>query len=96
MFFPYEVPTPKLEYCLKVLNTKNHLKTERIEDLTKNIQENKDKQRRDNARIRTTGVTFAPLLIGKIQFGKLKRIHIPLLRKELELRNVLMEEKEGI
>ena len=52
--------------------------------------------RADTAAIRITGAQIAPLLIGKMQFGKLGSIHVPLVTQELSLRNIAAQPKDGI
>ena len=43
------------------------------------------------------GVDTTPFLLGKIQYGKLKTIHVPLIREEIQYRtNTIPDEKSGI
>ena len=77
LFFNYPIPDNELDYNIKnILRKDNYFKSDHIDDVVQEIHEKKDVQHRDNAYIRASNITFAPLLLGDIQFGKLKVVHL--------------------
>ena len=56
-----------------------------------------NKPKKKNQKQTKTGTDIAPLLAGKVSFGSLRKIHIPLVRKEIEVRSgELQDTKLGI
>ena len=86
----------EIKYCRKIVSKKEHFHQARTKELVDLIHEHRVLQKEPNAKMKQKGVTFAPLLLGSLQFGKLKRSHLPFIHKELELRNIVFNNRTGI
>jgi len=61
-----------------------------------NINLWKDNDKPDNSRIKWTGITMSPLLVGCVQFRKLKSILVPFIKRELSLWYLPFDPKDGV
>lgn len=95
-FFPDNIDPIEIKYCQTVLSKANHYQSLRNNELVDLVKTSQINPRPDNANIKITGVQIAPLLTGKIQFGKLGSIHVHHMTNELRLRNVSGDPKLGI
>ena len=92
--FPTEIQPEEMAYCCNILDKNNHIKAIRTTDMVNEIMASEPKA--DNATIRKSGVDFAPLLEGHVQFGKLGTVHKKNAQEELRLRNVSFDPNEGM
>ena len=74
--------------CKDILSKSCHYKHERLENNHDGFRKRKDKQKNPNQRMNTTGAFISPLLLGNVPFSSLRTSHLPLLREELEIRNI--------
>ena len=92
--FPTTINQDEFSYCYNLIGATQHIKSIRTADVVHDIINSTPKD--DNATIRKTGVDFAPLLEGCMQFGKLGTAHKSHAQNELRLRNVAYEDSDGI
>ena len=75
------------DYCDMVLPKSKRFKHERSERNHEALLKRKDKEKPANQRTTASGAFVSPLLLGNILFSSLRATHLPLVRKDLHLRN---------
>ena len=75
----------------ELVSKERHYRDERLMKAQQDFIAAQSTTREPNARQRMTGVTFSPLLVGKVEINKLETAHVPIAQKELQLREVSFE-----
>lgn len=86
--FIQQVPSEELNCCKTILDSMNHFKNERITQNIATFDERKERQKAPNQIMTMSGVHVLPLLQGKVPFSSLKKTHLPLVMRELSVREV--------
>lgn len=74
----------------------NHHCKRRQSETAHKCLETKDKTKRGNAAMQTTGANCAPMMEGKVQIGNAHNNQRELLIEELRLRGITVDPKEKI
>ena len=93
-FFPDNIDENELNFCKNVLSKTNHYQHNRTNELIGLIKVSNDAPRAENTNMKVTGTQMSPLLVGKVQFGKLSATHVNHVVHELRLRNIAADKKK--
>ena len=86
-FYSVQQSEDEISTCKQLLSGEEHYRTKRYNDaIDKYVNKNEGVPDKPlNTRQLTSGITYAPLLIGKVPISLIKMLHLPLLVKELEI-----------
>ena len=94
-FFTANTERVEMSHCRSFLSKDNHLKMDRNNELANLLATSQSRSRPRDANEKVTIVTVAPLLVDKIQFGKLAAAQAPRAIQELGLTNMATMLKTG-
>jgi hypothetical protein len=91
-----KIDVAEIEHCREVLSKKNHFKKRRHDDTLQKYSNLMNKEKRDNTAMQVKGVHYTPLILGKVQLGKITNAQRELLIEELKMRNITVSRNELI
>ena len=97
-FDPYCYSLERYQMMQSKLGVDCHFSANRIINSKSKFVSGMNKDKRKNIAQLKVGVDTTPFLLGKIQYGKLKSIHIPLVKQEIVFRTQqqIIDDKLGI